>query len=91
VESLLEVSLVEPVNSLAEDAGVPAGGTGFRSFTPAHNVRTRDDADQVMTEAVAAGATVVKQAHDTYWGGYSGYFSNPDGFLGKLPGIHIFP
>jgi catechol 2,3-dioxygenase-like lactoylglutathione lyase family enzyme len=80
-----------PINSLAEDAGVPAGGTGFRSFTLAHNVRTRDNVDQVIAEAVAAGATVVKQAHDTDWGGYSGYFSDPDGFLWEVAWNPSFP
>ena len=73
-----------PLGSLAEDADVPAEGSGFRRFTLAHNVRTRDDVDQVLTEAAQAGASIVKQAQDTSWGGYSGYFADPDGFLWEV-------
>ena len=73
-----------PLGSLAEDADVPAEGSGFARFTLAHNVRTRDDVDQVLTEAAHAGASIVKQAQDTSWGGYSGYFADPDGFLWEV-------
>ena len=73
-----------PHNELAKDANVAAGGSGFRGFTLAYNVRNLADVDIVLAEAVAAGATLVKPAVDAFWGGYSGYFSDPDGFLWEV-------
>jgi uncharacterized protein len=49
-----------------------------------HNVRTREEVDQVMRQATAAGAHVVKQACGTFWGGYAGYFQDPDGHLWEI-------
>jgi catechol 2,3-dioxygenase-like lactoylglutathione lyase family enzyme len=73
-----------PRQALAEDAGVAESGEGFRSFSLAHNVRTREQVDRVLEAAAKAGATIVKPAADTFWGGYSGYFSDPDGFLWEV-------
>jgi len=73
-----------PREALAEDATVPAEGSGFRGITLAHNVRSREEADAVMAEALAAGATLVKPAQDVFWGGYSGYFADPDGHLWEV-------
>ncbi|MBW2236238.1 MAG: VOC family protein [Deltaproteobacteria bacterium] len=73
-----------PREALAEDATVPAEGGGFRGITLAHNVRSREEADAVMAEALAAGATLVKPAQDVFWGGYSGYFADPDGHLWEV-------
>jgi catechol 2,3-dioxygenase-like lactoylglutathione lyase family enzyme len=73
-----------PRDKLAEDAEVEASGSGFRGFTLAHNVRTRDAVDEVMHEAVAAGAQIQKQPVEASWGGYSGYFRDPDGFLWEV-------
>lgn len=73
-----------PRDKLAEDAEVEAAGSGFRGFTLAHNVKTRDAVDEVMREAVAAGAQVQKQPVEASWGGYSGYFRDPDGFLWEV-------
>ena len=70
--------------ALAEDATVPAEGSGFRGITLAHNVSSREEADAVMAEALAAGATLVKPAQDVFWGGYSGYFADPDGHLWEV-------
>ena len=53
-------------------------------ITLAHNVRSREEADAVMSEALAAGATLVKSAQDVFWGGYSGYFADPDGHLWEV-------
>ena len=73
-----------PREGLAEDAKVPAAGEGFRSFSLAHNVRTREEVDAVLAAAQRAGARIVKPAADTFWGGYSGYFADPDGFLWEV-------
>lgn len=70
--------------SLAEDAGVPAEGTGFAGFSLAHNLGTEAEVDALMDEAVAAGATLVKPAGKVFWGGYSGYFADPDGYLWEV-------
>ena len=72
-----------PARGLAEDAKVSAAGEGFRCFSLAHNVRTREEVDAVLATAQRAGARIVKPAADTFWGGYSGYFADPDGFLGS--------
>ncbi len=73
-----------PREKLAEDAQVEASGEGFRGFTLAHNVTTREAVDEVMREAKAAGAEIQKQPEETGWGGYSGYFRDPDGFLWEV-------
>ena len=66
--------------ALAEEAGVlPATGTGFGGITLACNVRSKAEVDAVMAEAETAGATILKPAGDMFWGGYSGYFADPDG------------
>jgi catechol 2,3-dioxygenase-like lactoylglutathione lyase family enzyme len=73
-----------PREALAEDALVPAEGSGFRGFTLAHNVASKADVDRLLAVAVQAGAKLQKPAHDAFWGGYSGYFSDPDGFLWEV-------
>ncbi|SDW05465.1 VOC family protein [Marinobacter mobilis] len=70
--------------ALAEDAGVPAQGQGFRAVTISHNLASEAAVDQLMAEAVAAGATEVKKPQKVFWGGYSGYFADPDGHLWEL-------
>lgn len=80
-----------PREALADDAKVPAAGEGFRGFALAHNVRSKADADAVIDEAVAAGGTLVKPAEDVFWGGYSGYFADPDGFLWEVAWNPHFP
>jgi catechol 2,3-dioxygenase-like lactoylglutathione lyase family enzyme len=73
-----------PRSELAKDALCPVEGTGFAGFTLAHNVRSREEVDQVLAEAVAAGARLIKPAQVAFWGGYSGYFSDLDGFLWEV-------
>lgn len=73
-----------PRQLLAKDATVDAAGTGFRGFTLAHNVRTREEVHAVVDLAIAAGATRVKEPQEVFWGGYSGYFADPDGFLWEV-------
>ena len=71
-------------DSLAEDAMVPAEGGGFRGVTLAHNVKSEAEVEAVLAQAVAAGATLVKPAQKVFWGGYSGYFRDPDGHLWEV-------
>lgn len=73
-----------PQEQLAEDARVDPRGSGFRRFTLAHNVSSKAEVDRVMAAAKKAGALEQKAARDTEWGGYSGYFSDPDGFLWEV-------
>jgi catechol 2,3-dioxygenase-like lactoylglutathione lyase family enzyme len=80
-----------PRESLACDADVCAEGSGFRGIAIAHNVREKDEVDAVIAEAVAAGGTPVKLAHDAVWGGRSGYFADPDGHLWEVAWNPHFP
>lgn len=73
-----------PKHKLAEDAGVPAAGSGFPGFTIAHNEPSKEGVDRVFEEALAAGARAIKQPQDVFWGGYSGYFADPDGYLWEI-------
>jgi len=71
-------------DALAEDAAVSAEGKGFESFALAYNVHSQTEADEVMDQAVNAGATLVKKPQKVFWGGYSGYFKDPDGHLWEV-------
>ncbi|HSA80110.1 MAG TPA: VOC family protein [Geminicoccaceae bacterium] len=70
--------------SLAADAGLPSAGSGFSGIALAYNARTRAEVDAVLAEAEAAGATILKPAEEAFWGGYSGYFADPDGHLWEV-------
>ncbi len=70
--------------SLAADAGLPERQGGFAGIALAYNCRSREEVDAVLGEAAAAGAAVAKPAKDTFWGGYSGYFADPDGHLWEV-------
>ncbi|MBI3978511.1 MAG: VOC family protein [Chloroflexi bacterium] len=69
-----------PRDLLADDAHLPPGGSGFGGITLAHNAASKEQVDAVLAEAAAAGATILKPAQDVFWGGYSGYFADPDGY-----------
>jgi len=69
---------------LAEDAGVADTPPGFSGVSISYNARSREEADAVMAEAVAAGAVRTKPLHDVFWGGYAGYFADPDGHLWEV-------
>jgi uncharacterized protein len=73
-----------PRHELAEDANVSPDGGGFSGVSLAYNGRSRAEVDAVLAEAVAAGAKLVKPAQEAFWGGYSGYFGDPDGFLWEV-------
>jgi catechol 2,3-dioxygenase-like lactoylglutathione lyase family enzyme len=75
-----------PFSELAQDVGPgwDEPRSKFAGITLAHNVRERDEVDEVLALALGAGAALVKQASDTFWGGYSGYFTDPDGYLWEV-------
>jgi uncharacterized protein len=73
-----------PRRCIARDAGLPPGVPSATEFTLAHNVASRDEVDAVMAQAAAAGATLVKHAQETFWGGYAGYFQDPDRHLWEV-------
>lgn len=73
-----------PRTSIAKDAGLPPGPPSPTEITLGCNVSSREEADSFMARAAAAGAVIVKPAHDTFWGGYAGYFQDPDGHLWEL-------
>lgn len=75
---------VWPRKSLAHDTGIAQAAPSATEFSIGHNVGSREEVDAVMQQAAAAGATIVKPAGDAFWGGYSGYFQDPDGHLWEI-------
>jgi uncharacterized protein len=73
-----------PRKSISHDSGLPIAPASSTEFTLGHNVGSKAEVDAVMTQAKSAGAVIVKPAHDTFWGGYSGYFQDPDGHLWEV-------
>ncbi len=73
-----------PREKLAEDATVDAQGSGFTGITLAYNAKNQAEVDEVLRTAQAAGAKIVKPAQKVFWGGYSGYFADPDGYLWEV-------
>ena len=76
--------------ALAEDATVSSEGTGFEGFALAHNVSSKGEVNEVMQQAIAAGATQVKAPQKVFWGGYSGYFKDLDGHLWEVAHNPLF-
>jgi len=73
-----------PRKSLSKDSGLPPAKPGAPDFSIGHNVSSRAEVDHVMEQARGAGAAIVKPARDTFWGGYAGYFRDPDGHLWEV-------
>lgn len=73
-----------PRQSLAHDSGLPVSQPDSIAVSLGHNVSSRAEVDAVMAQAKNAGATIVKPAHDTFWGGYGAYFQDPDGHLWEV-------
>jgi len=73
-----------PRNLLAEDAAVNPEGTGFSGITLAHNTKSIEEVDAVLHKAEQAGAKIIKRGQQVFWGGYSGYFADPDGYLWEV-------
>lgn len=83
----LEASLklaIYPRKSLSKDSGLPLGNPSTMEFSIGHNVSSKAEVDSVMQQAKAASANIVKAAQDTFWGGYAGYFQDPDGHLWEV-------
>ena len=78
-------------DALAADANVSPAGSGFPGFTLAHNVESESAVDSLLAEALAAGATLTQPAGKVFWGGYRGYFADPDGFLWEVCWNPFFP
>ncbi len=73
-----------PRKSLALDAGIALQPSSATDFCLAHNVRSKPEGDELMSQASAAGATIIKPAQETFWGGYAGYFQDPDRHLWEV-------
>jgi catechol 2,3-dioxygenase-like lactoylglutathione lyase family enzyme len=73
-----------PRDNLAHDAGIPKTPRSATEFSIGHNVSSRKEVDAVMEQAAHAGAQIIKPAGNTFWGGYAGYFQDPDGHLWEI-------
>jgi len=73
-----------PRESLAHDTKLSQGVANPTEFTLGHNVNSKAEVDAVMAQAKKAGATIVKPAQDTFWGGFAGYFQDPDGHVWEV-------
>ncbi len=73
-----------PRSSIAHDSGLTIGARSSTEFTLGHNVSSKAEVNTVMDQAIRAGAVIVKPAHNTFWGGYAGYFQDPDGHLWEV-------
>lgn len=73
-----------PRKSIAWDSGLPVSSPGAPGFTLGHNVRSSAEVDEVIRVVTAAGGTVVKAPHQTFWGGYAAYFQDPDQHLWEV-------
>jgi catechol 2,3-dioxygenase-like lactoylglutathione lyase family enzyme len=73
-----------PRASIAHDTGLPLEPAGATGFTLGHNVGSEAEVDAAMAKAAAAGATIVKPAQPTFYGGYAGYFRDPDGHVWEV-------
>jgi uncharacterized protein len=73
-----------PRKSLSADSGLPVEKRSATEFSLGHNVASKAEVDAIMLQAKEAGAVIVKPARDTFWGGYAGYFQDPDGHLWEI-------
>lgn len=73
-----------PRDSIGHDTGLAVGPVSPTGMTLGHNVTTKSEVEAVLATATAAGANIIKPAHETFWGGYSGYFQDPDGHLWEV-------
>ena len=80
-----------PSDELARDACLPSQRSRFGGMTLAYNVRSKEEANKIISQALAAGALLLKPPADTFWGGYSGYFADPDGHPWEVAWNSFFP
>jgi uncharacterized protein len=73
-----------PKDKLANDITIPNDGSGFSGITLAHNVGSKEEVDNVFEQVVKIGGKAVKTPQEVFWGGYSAYFSDPDGYLWEI-------
>lgn len=87
-QQMTAINLLSKTCLLAEkieqDTGIPLSPRSPTSLTIGHNVASKQEVDAIMAEADRAGAEIVKRAQDTFWGGYAGYFQDPDGHLWEI-------
>lgn len=69
---------------MAEDAGVDSKGEGFKAFSLAHNLRSKEEVDQTIADLESKGVKIVKQPEEVFWGGYSSYIADPDDNLWEI-------
>jgi uncharacterized protein len=79
-----------PRKSISQDSGIPLQLPSATELTIGHNVNSKEEVDVVMEQAKRAGAKIIKLAGDTFWGGYAGYFQDPDGPM-NLALVHTPP
>lgn len=87
--------VIYPYDKLAEDAQIPVSPEDietvkFPGFTLSHTMRKKEDVDTLLETAERAGGKIIKKAQDVFWGGYSGYFADPDGYLWEVNCSDIF-
>lgn len=80
-----------PRADLARDAQVPAEGAGFQGFSIAYNTRSKEEVDAVLAKAEAAGGKILRPGGNAFWGGYFGFFADPDGFAWEVAWNPHFP
>jgi|SRR5437773_3431753 len=80
-----------PRQELAKDSNIPSEAQGFSRVWLAYNARTREEVASVLAQGEATGARILKPAQEAFWGGYSGYFCDPDGFVWEVAWNPSFP
>jgi uncharacterized protein len=73
-----------PREKLADDATVPPAGSGFSGVTLSYNTRSQEEVDQILLAVEKIGGKVVKPGGKVFWGGYNGYFADPEGHLWEV-------
>ena len=85
------VFAIYPREKLAEDALTSAMGSGFAGFTLAHNAKSESEVDEIIADLKSKGEKIVKEPQKVFWGGYSSYFADPDGYLWEVAYNPFFP
>ncbi|MFK7880078.1 VOC family protein [Roseobacter sp.] len=73
-----------PLDKLSEDIGIPIDSLGHGASTYGHNLETKEEVAPLLKRAKDAGATILKPAQDVFWGGYHGYFADPEGHVWEI-------